>query len=74
MSVTECEKLAVCAFHERYVEVAPGTVRRLIGLYCKGPLYEECKRKQYIVSTGNDPPITLMPNGRDAETGEMVEF
>ena len=72
--ITDCEKLAKCAFHEAYKTIAAITVQKIIEKYCTGDSSAECLRKKYIEKTGQDPPVSMMPTGLDAESGKMVVF
>lgn len=72
--MTDCEKLAACAFHKKYENIAASTVRRIIELYCTGDNSEKCLRRKFIEKTGGDPPDSMMPNGMDAESGRKIEF
>ncbi|MCF2136454.1 MAG: hypothetical protein K9W43_04355 [Candidatus Thorarchaeota archaeon] len=68
--MTECEKLPTCAFLKKYLDKAPTTIGKLKELYCMGPKLSECARLAYIAKTNEEPPAELMPNGKNAETGQ----
>jgi len=72
--MTDCEKLATCAFHKKYETIVASTIKRMIDIYCTGDSSKECLRKTYIEKTGEDPPVSMMPNGIDAESGRKVDF
>ncbi len=72
--MSDCEKLATCAFHKKYESIAASTIKRMIDMYCTGDNSEKCLRKQFIEKTGEDPPVSMMPNGIDAESGRKVDF
>ncbi len=60
----ECELLETCGFFKKYNEISEVACKMLISMYCRGSKQNECKRKEYRMSTGNPPAATMMPNGK----------
>jgi hypothetical protein len=72
--MTECDKIAECSFLKEYKDIAASTIQKMINLYCTGTSSKECLRKKYIEKIGEDPPVAMMPNGINAESGRKMSF
>ena len=60
----ECELLATCGFFKKYRATKNLACQGLIQQYCKGPMMNQCKRKQYRKQHGSPPPDDMMPAGQ----------
>jgi hypothetical protein len=60
----ECELLANCGFFKKYQSTNDIACKGLIRQYCKGPLMDRCKRKEYRTKHNAAPPDEMMPSGR----------
>lgn len=69
--MTECKYISTCAFLKEYESVAPATIDSMKDLYCNSEKHTECKRFIMLEETREEPPAALMPNGRDANTGQI---
>jgi len=70
----ECDIIETCTFIKAYESHAPTTIQSIIAMYCKGEKAGECLRLKYISKIGEEPPETMMPTGRDVDTGQIVRF
>jgi len=59
----ECELLATCGYFEKYQHSKATLCQGWIRQYCKGPMMDVCKRKQYRKEHGTPPPVDMMPSG-----------
>ncbi len=65
--VQECELLGKCGFFKKYGESKSLACKGFIQQYCKGPMMEKCRRKQYRKEHGAPPPDDMMPSGQMVE-------
>ena len=70
----ECSKFEACTFIKTYESHAPTTIQSIIDMYCKGEKSDECLRLKYLSKVGEDPVETMMPTGRDVESGQIIRF
>jgi hypothetical protein len=65
--MTECEKLATCAFFKEYEsdENKKLVLGGFVKLYCKGDKQNECIRKKVSTMLGGPEkvPVNMMPDG-----------
>ena len=72
--MTECSIIETCTFIKTYETHAPATIKSIIDMYCKGEKSSECVRLEHTSKTGEDPPDTMMPTGRDIDSGQIIRF
>ncbi|SDN65679.1 Methyl-accepting chemotaxis protein [Desulfonauticus submarinus] len=63
----ECELLPKCGFFKKYKGTKDALLKGFLQSYCKGPMMNECKRKQYRQQHGVPPSDDMMPNGKIVE-------
>lgn len=59
----ECELLANCGFFKAHQASNDLACKGFIKQYCRGPLMNQCKRKEYRQKNGVAPADNMMPNG-----------
>jgi hypothetical protein len=59
----ECELLEQCGFFKEFQNINEIACRGFINRYCKGPLMNKCKRKEYRQQHSTPPSDDMMPNG-----------
>ena len=59
----ECEMLMTCGFFRKYRATKDLVCKGIIVKYCKGPLQDQCKRKEYRMKHGSPPPDDMLPTG-----------
>lgn len=60
---TECELLSTCGFFAKYQATSDMSCKGFINTFCRGPLMEQCRRKQIKQQTGKLPSDDMMPTG-----------
>lgn len=60
----ECPRLLGCEFFQKYSNLDEEEVKRLKGLYCKGPYVDQCVRKMYKDLHGSNPDDEITPEGK----------
>ena len=59
----ECELLEKCGFFNKHQTDKDLACRGFITQYCRGPMMDQCRRKQYREAHGTPPSDDMMPNG-----------
>jgi hypothetical protein len=63
VEMTECDLLPKCAFFKKYVKTHVAACQGVIAEYCRGSRQSECKRKEYLLKHGAQPPENMLPGG-----------
>ncbi|PLX98629.1 MAG: hypothetical protein C0623_11500 [Desulfuromonas sp.] len=58
-----CENHEKCGFFEKHGDFDLAIFPMLVNIYCRGPLQDQCLRKQYLDETGNFPNDDIAPTG-----------
>jgi hypothetical protein len=61
--MADCEMLSECAFFKKYSATHSAACHEVIAIYCRGSKQSECKRKEYLLTHKEAPPLNMMPGG-----------